>query len=240
MNDLVDWTALRRELEQARSVVDLKTIHDKAKAIEMYMRDRDESLESYNAIAEHRIRVERKLGKLLAETVKRGGDRKSKSPNGILINGGLPKGVSPNQSSKWQKLSRIPEKIFEKAVVEAKDEKKELSTADIMRACTIRAEPQERPEGEDEIEDELDDDIEPNNARTAFMLRADQVRTFARDCAKLAKMFKMDRDALEVVRYALLDWKNLSKLLREQSCKRNQGSRRSTHSVSRSCRAPEK
>src|ERR1700687_4594783 len=83
----------RRALAEARSVADVKDIRDKAAAIRSYyQKQRDGSLEARNYAAELVVRAERKLGELLAATVKHGGDRKSKLHRETL--NGLPNGVS--------------------------------------------------------------------------------------------------------------------------------------------------
>jgi hypothetical protein len=60
------------------------------------------------------------LGELLRETFHRGGDRKSKSHEGALKAGGIPDGVSKNQSRRWQKVASIVEPVFEQKVAETR------------------------------------------------------------------------------------------------------------------------
>jgi hypothetical protein len=45
--------------------------------------------------------VERWIGKFLAATVKRGGDRKSNRYRDGLIQGAIPEGIDENQSRRW-------------------------------------------------------------------------------------------------------------------------------------------
>ncbi len=58
------------------------------------------------------LRAERRIGELLAETVEKGGDRRSKSYDATLISR-LPDDVTRSQSSRWQRVASIPEPEFE-------------------------------------------------------------------------------------------------------------------------------
>jgi hypothetical protein len=59
---------------------------------------------------ELKLWAERKLGAMLAETVKRGGDRKSKSHDATLKT--LPNGITQSDSSRWRKVAGVPEREF--------------------------------------------------------------------------------------------------------------------------------
>ncbi|MCZ7618810.1 MAG: hypothetical protein M5U32_11065 [Myxococcota bacterium] len=52
---------------------------------------------------------------MLAETVKRGGDRKSRSPDGTLIRL-RDLGVSKKESSRWQRAAAVPAEDFERCI----------------------------------------------------------------------------------------------------------------------------
>jgi len=69
------------------------------------------TVEAQNTDAERRaceirLRAERKAGQLLAKTIKKGGDKKSKSAETTSIL--KPLGISKDQSSQWQKLGAMP------------------------------------------------------------------------------------------------------------------------------------
>jgi hypothetical protein len=107
----------------------VKDIRDKAEALRLYVKQQDEGLEMQNAIAEIKIRAERRAGEMLAETEKnkgaatRSGDRTALPPTlGEL-------GVTKNQSSEWQQIAEIPEDDFEDHLQTAKEDGKELTIA---------------------------------------------------------------------------------------------------------------
>ena len=72
---LVLISQARRDLEQARTLGEVKEVRDKAEAIRHYVRAQGESLEVQNCAAEVRLRAERRAGELLAEMEKNKGTR---------------------------------------------------------------------------------------------------------------------------------------------------------------------
>jgi hypothetical protein len=100
-------------------VDEVKDIRDKARAIEMYTRQAQNTEAERQAI-EIRLRAERKCGELLAEMVKAKGSAQPgvgrRGSNGMLSDGSTPLsdlGISRDQSSQWQKLAAIPDEEFE-------------------------------------------------------------------------------------------------------------------------------
>lgn len=69
-----------------------------------------------------RLQIERRLGAVLAQTVKRGG-RGSKSPTATSKRGGcsvgLPDGVTKQQAHRWRQLARCPDEDFAAGLAEA-------------------------------------------------------------------------------------------------------------------------
>jgi hypothetical protein len=127
---LVDLTAAVRALAEYHSIPDVRDVRDKAAAIGRYLRQQRYGLQAQNEAAELKLRAERRLGELLAETVDHGGDRRSKSHRTTL--NGLPEGVSKTQSSRWQRIARVPLRDFEKYVKDVKDSGEELTTAGLL------------------------------------------------------------------------------------------------------------
>ena len=84
---------------------------DKAEVLRQYAAQAGAGLEAQNKCAEIKLRAERKAGEVLAETVSRGGDRKtgSKSHDGTLKT----LGINKNQSARWQQAASVPEAEFE-------------------------------------------------------------------------------------------------------------------------------
>lgn len=128
---------------ECRTIVEInspelvKDIRDRAEAIRQYMRQQKSSHVAQNAAAELKIRAERRLGELLADTVRRGGDRKSNYHRGSLI-GKLPEGVSYNQSSRYQQIASVPAETFEEHVEKTKTSSRELTSAGVLRLAKIQ------------------------------------------------------------------------------------------------------
>lgn len=132
MTTLVRFEAARYALEQARSIDEVKDVRDKAEALRMYCKQAGESLEMQNAVAEIKIRAERRAGELLAEMPKLHGarpadtDLRDVSPLEDI-------GISYQQSSRWQQIASVPQPIFERHVAETKAEGEELTSASVLR-----------------------------------------------------------------------------------------------------------
>jgi hypothetical protein len=77
---VLDWLeTARRALVEAKDLPEVKDIRDKVLAIQTYLHQQQCSLAALNIVAELKLRAERRLGQLLAETIEHGGDRKSES-----------------------------------------------------------------------------------------------------------------------------------------------------------------
>jgi site-specific DNA-methyltransferase (adenine-specific) len=102
---LIKLDAIKTALAKASSVADCKQLRDKAQAIAVYARTQTDCKAIERSAAIIRLRAERRLGELLAKTVRKG----SKSNPGQHI----PAGITRMQSSRWQAIARLPEKQFE-------------------------------------------------------------------------------------------------------------------------------
>src|SRR3990167_3377896 len=72
---IVHFSNAYQELMLARDVDEVKAVRDKAAALQLYARQQGESLEMQNAIAEIKLRAERRAGELLAEMERAQGNR---------------------------------------------------------------------------------------------------------------------------------------------------------------------
>jgi N6-adenosine-specific RNA methylase IME4 len=149
--NLVKYDAARRALAEAHRVDEVKSIRDRAVAMQAYARQaKDTSL--ITQATEIRMRAERRAGELLIEMAVRkeretkGGDRRSKLHAATLI---APKladlGISKTQSSRWQKLASLDADHFEEKVESASKRAYDrityrfLKQAEIERAKTRHA-----------------------------------------------------------------------------------------------------
>jgi hypothetical protein len=129
--NLVHYEAARAALSEAKRVDEVRDIHDKAIAMQVYAKQaKDRDL--IDCATDIRLRAERRAGELLAEVEKNKGVRSQLQ--GRDVSGGsivrppedwVPTlselGVSKTQSSRWQKLAKLDERAFEDVVLATKD-----------------------------------------------------------------------------------------------------------------------
>jgi hypothetical protein len=104
MIELVRYDAARAALAEARGVDEVKSIRDKAVAMQEYARQAKNG-QLIEWATEIRLRAERKAGQLLTEMAKRGERLASAKCNDVLHLQDL--GISRMQSSRWQKLGAM-------------------------------------------------------------------------------------------------------------------------------------
>lgn len=136
----------RAQIEQARSIDDLREIRDKAEAIRAYMKQAGESLVVQNQAAEIKVRAERRAGELLAGMDgmgEHGGDRKSSCTTKLDD-----LGLSKSQSHRWQTIASIPEDTFEAFIDDTASSKKEITSVGLYKlGKQLRArEPKDAPQ----------------------------------------------------------------------------------------------
>jgi hypothetical protein len=167
---LTQLTGARRALVVAQTVPELRQVRDLAAAMQKYIRGQRLGLHQQNEAAEVKIRCERRLGELLAETVRHEGGRPRKNGNGPLPFPGLPEGVTKIQSSRWQQVFRIPDDIFENWIAMTRAAGEELTTTALLAAAPkaiFNAEQElELAEGgcdDDGIDPPRQDEVEPKS-----------------------------------------------------------------------------
>ena len=110
-HSLKHFDRARQEFELAASIDEVKDIRDKSEAIHMYLKQSGQSLQIQNKAAEIKIRAERRMGELIPEEVKQGGDQQTKAKSHDVTLGDL--GIEKMQSHRYQLIASVPEKEFE-------------------------------------------------------------------------------------------------------------------------------
>lgn len=136
---LVKFEAAKQALEVARTVDEVKSVRDKAEALRLYMKQAGESLEMQNAVAEIKLRAERKAGELLQEMPKNEGQLKRGAnlpqSHDVTTEKLSDLGIGKMQSSRWQAIAAMPEEKFEQHIAQAKAKNEELTTASVLRVA---------------------------------------------------------------------------------------------------------
>ena len=120
---LIRYDAMCRAIAECHAIDEVKDIRDKALAIEEYAR-RAQNFEAEEQAREIRLRAEKECGNRLHQREMAKGGRPPKTPN--IASGVFDEppqtladlGISPKQSSDWQKLAAVPDEIFEQALRE--------------------------------------------------------------------------------------------------------------------------
>ena len=114
MNELVRYDAMCRAIAEAHAVDEVKDIRDKARAIEMYARQA-QNTEAERKAGEIRLRAERKCGQLTDEMVRAQGARTdlTSDHDGTKLAALAAAGISKKQAFQWERLAAIPADEFE-------------------------------------------------------------------------------------------------------------------------------
>ena len=99
-------------LAQCNDAESLANLEKAAAALQAFAKHHDAMKSQLAEISAFHMRARRKLGVLLSQTVKLGGDRAS-SHCANLLEGAAPKFVNKDASSRYQLLAAIPEDVFE-------------------------------------------------------------------------------------------------------------------------------
>jgi len=111
MANLIRWEKAKQAIVEAKTVDEVKDIRDQAEAMRAYAKQRGESQEMQNNIAEIKLRAERRIGEMLREAeLKSGRPEKSLHDERIKLQD---LGITEIQSHRWQQEAAIPEEDFE-------------------------------------------------------------------------------------------------------------------------------
>ncbi len=132
--DLTHFDKARQQLQLATRIDEVKSIRDKAAAIQAYLKQSGESLEIQNMAAEIKIRAERRAGEILSKMDLHQGGRPSNNHSHDEI--GFPRlrdlDIDRNMSSRCQLIASIPQKEFDERVEELKGKGQELTSKEFL------------------------------------------------------------------------------------------------------------
>lgn len=113
---LIASPQLQLVLDSIKSIDEMHTLHEQVAAWEDVQKRMAAANEEIVKIATVRLRLERKIGAHLAETVKWGGHG-SRSDSLTSIRGGssgpLPQGINKQRASWYRSIAKVPEDVFE-------------------------------------------------------------------------------------------------------------------------------
>src|SRR5262245_65796455 len=117
---LIRYETARHALAEARRVDEVKSIRDKAVAVQVYAKQAKDR-ELIEHATEIRMRAERRAGELLREMEKNKGAKPGKTGRKARpLLDDKPKlkdlGITKTQSSRWQRLGTMREPDFERAI----------------------------------------------------------------------------------------------------------------------------
>ncbi len=102
-----------RILAAANTIDEIKLLRDQASTFQEFVRAQKLGLDKQNDAAEIKLRAERKLGELLADTKARGRCLRDEGTGKILgAARTLPDGITDTQSHRWQRCALVPEENF--------------------------------------------------------------------------------------------------------------------------------
>jgi hypothetical protein len=148
LSPLARLETARRLLAEVRGLDDARAIHDVAEAARTYARQARLGLEAQNDAAEIKLRAERRLGELLAESDKhRGGNfNRSQPATGWTKPARLQDlGISKSQSSRWQAIAAVPEPVFDQHLREVREQGRRDGTTELTSAGAVLLARQYRP-----------------------------------------------------------------------------------------------
>ena len=123
---LNNWEKAKQAIAVCKDIDEVKKIRDKAEALRAYAKQAKEGLEVQNNIADIKLRCERKIGEMIPKTIRHGGS----TLHDVMLKD---VGISEIQSHRYQSISSLPEKEFEKYITDVKASNEELTTVGVIK-----------------------------------------------------------------------------------------------------------
>ncbi len=127
---------IRLALPETADIRQIKDLRDRAEAVREYAKSAGLGLEMQNQAAEVRLLAERRAGKVLLGMQLHGGDRKSNHQDDTRLDN---LGISKDESSRWQQEASLPDEEFQEYVRGTKEQRKELTSGELLRLARIHA-----------------------------------------------------------------------------------------------------
>jgi len=126
--DRLDVERAASYLGNAVDMHEIKNIRDKAQAIEAYLRAHRAAEVAIQDAAEIVLRADRRLGELCKETKWHDGN-----PHDTVSPGLKDMGITPKQSSRWQKVAAVPAAKFELYITETRAAEQPVTRSGALR-----------------------------------------------------------------------------------------------------------
>jgi len=120
---LLPVSAFEQALIEAKTIPEVKNLADQADLFRQWLKKQRVGIQAQNAGAEMHLKAVRKLGVMLRDNpeIRRGGSKL----HDVTLND---YSIEKIQSSRWQKLAEIPNKIFEQFITEYQEALQEITT----------------------------------------------------------------------------------------------------------------
>ncbi len=168
-SELVQVDRLQAQIAEIVTLDDAVAVAGQAGALARAIRGAHLGLQAQNQAAALRLRAERRLGQILAETVSSGNRYTGSS---------LPDGVSKNLSSKAQKLARIPDDEFTEYLATTMAAEKEVTQSGALKLVASEPRPDSRNVADEYVVPAVDAqiaeawDIDASDRRAQIMANA--------------------------------------------------------------------
>jgi hypothetical protein len=158
-NALEKWDSMKQAIEEAKTVLEVSRIRDKAEAIRYTLRLAGESREVVRKAEEIKLRAERRAGELLkAQAKAKAGRHEHNRPDPTGDYSYKKLGIDSRDASRWQRIASIPRIDFEKWLNTA-PEITSSGALSIYRAIERQREQEEAIDPEDKL-DEVEEELQ--------------------------------------------------------------------------------
>jgi hypothetical protein len=135
LRELKILAEIAQSLGEITDLREVKSLRDRAEAARHNAQIAGLGLNFRNQAAEVMLRAERRAGKLLANLINHGGNRKTRSH---VENSKLSElDIDHNQSARWQREASVPDAVFEEHIAVLKKAGKEITARGLLRLAPM-------------------------------------------------------------------------------------------------------